>query len=80
MRKQLHPAPERYAEIQSALAREGYFQGPANGAWGQSSTDALARFQQDHGLDPTGKIDALSLIKLKLGPKYDDKKTVASDK
>ena len=70
-REQLRPTRERYAEIQTALARAGYFQSPANGDWGPSSVNALAYFQKDHGLEPTGKIDAPSLIKLGLGPKYD---------
>ena len=53
--------------------KAGYFQGPSNGAWGAGSETALANFQRDNGLDPTGKIDAMSLIKLDLGPKYDNK-------
>jgi len=72
VQKQLHPTPERYAEIQSAMAKAGYYQGPANGVWDQNSTDALRRFQEDQGLEPTGRIDSLSLIKLNLGPKYDN--------
>jgi murein L,D-transpeptidase YcbB/YkuD len=71
VRRQLRPTPERYAEIQRALAKSGYYEGSANGVWGQSSVDALQRFQQDKGLEPTGKIDALSLIKLNLGPNYE---------
>ena len=70
-RAQLRPTRERYAEIQTALAQAGYFQGPANGDWGPTSVNALAYFQKDHGLEPSGKIDAPSLIKLGLGPKYD---------
>ena len=70
-REQLRPTRERYAEIQTALARAGYFQGPTNGDWGPPSVNALAYFQKDHGLEPSGKIDAPSLIKLGLGPKYD---------
>src|SRR6476469_5602493 len=30
---QQHPDPERYAEIQKALADRGYFHGDANGEW-----------------------------------------------
>ncbi len=68
--RQTQPTPARYREIQAALAAAGYFQGPANGLWGESSTAALSEFQRDHGLEPTGKIDSRSLIKLNLGPKY----------
>ena len=68
---QIRPTRERYAQIQTALAQAGYFQEPANGNWGTSSVNALAYFQKDHGLEPTGKIDAPSLIRLGLGPKYE---------
>jgi peptidoglycan hydrolase-like protein with peptidoglycan-binding domain len=74
----LRPTPERYAEIQGALAKAGYFQGSANGVWGQSSVSALAKFQQDNGLEQTGKIDAQSLIKLNLGPKYEGNTALVS--
>ena len=69
-RGQLRPTRQRYAEIQAALAKAGYFQGPTSGDWGTSSENALASFQKGHGLEPTGKIDALTLIKLDLGPNY----------
>ena len=68
---QLHPDPERYQQIQQALADRGYFKGQANGEWGDDSVDALKRFQADQKLDPDGKINALSLIGLGLGPKHD---------
>lgn len=67
----MRPSPERYAEIQSALAKAGYFEGSANGVWGDSSVEALRRFQEDNGQEPTGKLDSLSLIKLGLGPNYE---------
>ncbi len=68
---QLHPDPERYQTIQKALADRGYFKGDPNGTWGDDSTDAMRRFQADQKIDNDGKIDALSLISLKLGPKHD---------
>ncbi len=69
--RQLQPTPERYSEIQRALIDKGYLQGEATGKWDQASIDALRRFQQEQNLDPSGKIDSLSLIALGLGPKYD---------
>lgn len=63
------PTPERYQEIQQALAKKGYFQGEANGQWGSDSLDALKRFQADQNLMPDGKVNSLSLIALGLGPK-----------
>ena len=68
--RQLAPTPERYKEIQGALAAKGYLSPEdATGAWGQSSTDALKKFQADQRLDASGKINSLSLIALGLGPK-----------
>jgi peptidoglycan hydrolase-like protein with peptidoglycan-binding domain len=63
------PTPERYKEIQQALADKGYYKGAANGEWGPESVDALRRFQADQNLDVDGKIGSLSLIAMGLGPK-----------
>ena len=63
------PTPERYQEIQHALADKGYFKGSIDGKWGPDSVDALKKFQSDQSLDPDGKIGSLSLIALGLGPK-----------
>lgn len=69
---QLHPDPERYQQIQQALASRGYFKGPVNGVWGDDSVDALRRFQTDQKIsDNEGKINALSLNALGLGAKHD---------
>ena len=70
VRSQQQPARERYGEIQKALAKAGYDPGPTDGVWGTKSVAALQEFQRDQDLEPTGKIDALSLIRLGLGPKY----------
>ena len=66
---QQQPSTDRYKEIQQALADKGYFQGTADGTWSGDSVDALKRFQKDQNLDPDGKIGALSLMALGLGPK-----------
>jgi Putative peptidoglycan binding domain len=67
--RQLQPTPERYKEIQQALASKGYLSGEPSGTWNQESTDAMRRFQQDQNITASGKIDSLSLIALGLGPK-----------
>ncbi len=67
--RQQAPTPERYRQIQAALASRGYFGGEANGSWGTDSVAALKRFQQEQNLTPTGKLDSVSLIALGLGPK-----------
>lgn len=68
---QLHPDPERYQQIQQALADRGYFKGQVNGQWGDDSIDALTRFQTDQKLDNDGHLSALTLAALGLGPKHD---------
>ena len=61
------PTADRIAEIQSALARSGYYQGDPNGKWDADTIGAMQKFQSSNGLDATGKLDALSLQKLGLG-------------
>src|ERR1700686_1305385 len=70
--RQLAPTPERYKEIQGALAAKGYLKPEdANGSWNQASVDALTKFQSEQNLGSTGKINSLSLIALGLGPRHD---------
>jgi hypothetical protein len=70
--RQLSPTPERYKEIQGALAAKGYLrQEDATGSWNQASVDALTKFQSERNLGSTGKINSLSLIALGLGPRHD---------
>lgn len=63
------PTPERYKEVQQALADKGYYDGEIDGKWGPACVEALKRFQEDQNLSPDGKLGALSLIALGLGPK-----------
>jgi peptidoglycan hydrolase-like protein with peptidoglycan-binding domain len=65
------PTAERYRQIQQALIDKGYMQDPATGDWGLDSVAALRRFQTDQKLEVSGKINALTLIRLGLGPKRD---------
>jgi hypothetical protein len=67
---QTEPTPDRYKEIQGALAQKGYLHTEATGVWSQDSVDALRRFQQDQNLGASGKLDSLSIIALGLGPKH----------
>lgn len=43
--------------VQSALAREGYYDGPIDGSLGPATRNALRRYQRDRGLSVTGRID-----------------------
>ncbi|HXX99639.1 MAG TPA: peptidoglycan-binding domain-containing protein [Candidatus Limnocylindrales bacterium] len=61
------PTPERISEIQDALARNGAFAGTPTGKWDGSTVAAMRKFQASKGLNPTGKLDALTLQKLGLG-------------
>jgi peptidoglycan hydrolase-like protein with peptidoglycan-binding domain len=61
------PSSDRVSEIQTALAKDGSFAGAPNGKWDDGTAEAMRRFQAAHGLNPTGKLDALSLQKLGLG-------------
>ena len=61
------PTADRISEIQTALAQHGYYQGDPNGKWDSNTVSAMQKFQSASGLDPTGKLDALSLQKLGLG-------------
>jgi len=61
------PAPERISEIQQALAKDGSFNGAPNGKWDDSTIGAMKKFQTEHGLNPSGRLDAPTLQKLGLG-------------
>ena len=65
---QQHPTTERYTEIQQALVDRGYLP-EADGTWGPDSVAALKKFQEQQGLPVDGKLGALSLKALGLGPK-----------
>ncbi|MGO9642324.1 MAG: peptidoglycan-binding domain-containing protein [Candidatus Acidiferrales bacterium] len=66
-RGQKAPTPDRIMEIQTALVRENAYRGAPNGRWDTATVEAMRRFQDANGLNPTGKIDALTLQKLGLG-------------
>ena len=66
-RGQKAPTPERISEIQQALGKDGSYTATPNGKWDASTVDALTKFQQSHGLSPTGKLNAKTLQLLGLG-------------
>jgi hypothetical protein len=61
------PTPERITQIQSALARGGYYQGDPSGKWDADTVAAVQKFQSANNIDATGKLDAPTLQKLGLG-------------
>ena len=66
-RGQKAPDSERISEIQEALSKDGSFSGTPNGKWDDATVEAMRKFQESHGLNPTGKLDAKTLQKLGLG-------------
>lgn len=54
--------------MQQALASRGYYSGPIDGIWTAECVESLKRFQTDQNLGADGKLGALSLIALGLGP------------
>jgi peptidoglycan hydrolase-like protein with peptidoglycan-binding domain len=66
-RGQKVPTPDRISEIQLALAKDGSYGGKPNGKWDDSTVDAMKKFQESHGLNPSGKLDAKTLQHLGLG-------------
>jgi peptidoglycan hydrolase-like protein with peptidoglycan-binding domain len=47
--------------LQQALDELGYHAGAVDGRYGQSTSEAVAAFQRDHGLEPTGHVDAATI-------------------
>jgi peptidoglycan hydrolase-like protein with peptidoglycan-binding domain len=66
-RGQKAPTPDRISEIQQALAKDGSYTGKPSGKWDDSTMEATRKFQEAHGLNPTGKLDAKTLQQLGLG-------------
>lgn len=67
VKAQAAPTPDRIKEIQTALQKDGSYQGEPTGKWDAATTDAMKKYQDKIGVSPTGKIDAISLNKLGLG-------------
>ena len=54
------------SNVQSALAREGYYDGAIDGRLGPATEKALRRYQRDHGLPVTGGISRAVIEALQL--------------
>jgi len=61
------PTPDRIRDIQTALQKDGSYQGEPTGKWDAATMDAMKKYQDKNGISPTGKIDAVTLNKLGLG-------------
>lgn len=58
--------------LQRALADAGYDPGDVDGDFGSSTTNALADWQADQGLDETGKLDLASFVSYRPGSTVDE--------
>jgi len=54
------------SQVQTALARAGYYHGAIDGSMGPATRNALRRFQRDRGLEATGQIDRPVIEALRL--------------
>jgi peptidoglycan hydrolase-like protein with peptidoglycan-binding domain len=63
---------ERATEIQNALIKRGYLEGPPSGQWDDKTQDAVRDFQGDNGLSPTGQPSASMLKKLGVSKRIND--------
>ncbi|HJW38010.1 MAG TPA: peptidoglycan-binding protein [Candidatus Udaeobacter sp.] len=58
-------APDRViVDVQSQLQRDGYYDGAVDGELGPMTREAIAAFQEDHGLAVTSVIDQPTLVTL----------------
>ena len=53
-------------DVQRALARNGYYDGPIDGDVGYGTRSAIRSYQYDHGLTPTAHINSELLVYLNL--------------
>ena len=63
---------DRTREIQTALIREHYLTGDANGVWDTRTQEAMRSFQAKQGWQSKVLPDSRALIKLGLGPDHSD--------
>jgi hypothetical protein len=61
------PFDEVVADVQASLQEQGYYHGEVDGLMGPLTREALASFQQDHGLITTAALDQPTLSSLGLG-------------
>ena len=50
-------ADSTFAAVQEQLARRGYYRGKVDGIFGQETRRAIIRYQSDHGLGVTGRVN-----------------------
>lgn len=58
--------PETMAQIQQQLQQEGLYRGPVDGIYGDQTRQALAQWQRQQGLEPTGQLNSQTLAQMDL--------------
>jgi membrane fusion protein, macrolide-specific efflux system len=66
--------------LQKALNAAGYDPGETDGDFGSGTTDALAAWQADKGLDETGKLELASFVSYKPGAVVDEVAVAVGDR
>lgn len=56
--RRVHRSRQEVRVLQRDLNRAGYFAGPVDGRMGPLTRQAVRNWQRDHGLAPTGRVDA----------------------
>jgi peptidoglycan hydrolase-like protein with peptidoglycan-binding domain len=60
--------PEAIRNIQGRLEQMGYYQGGLDGEWGPGTQAAVARLQQQRGIQPTGQLNPPTVTAMGLNP------------
>ena len=58
-------------QVQERLQQQGTYRGHVDGVWGPGTEAAVRSYQQQHNLNPTGKLDVDTLSSLNLGTSRD---------
>jgi len=64
--------PERVSEIQTALIKAGFLDGPASGLYDDATIDAIKQYQGQYGMPQTGLPSAPFLKKLGVSKRSND--------
>ncbi len=59
--------PQFMAQIQQQLQSQGLYAGPIDGVYGDRTQAALAAWQRQQGLEPTGQLNAQTLAAMDVG-------------
>ena len=60
--------PGSIRALQDRLRSLGFYTGGVDGVWGQSTERAIAQFQQNRGLQPTGQLTPATVSSMGLSP------------